>query len=163
MIIKPLIRSLICTTCVAALVAACQAPDSPEAPPILTAALTPTDVPDADVSATEVNSPAPSLATPYAAVPAAGICAGPTDGKIASVEIWPDMPAPRCLRITPGQQLQVTNRTEMPVRLVLGVFEASLQPGETYTLDSPFGEYLATGVHRLETPPFGGPELWLEN
>jgi len=66
--------------------------------------------------------PSPTLqvlavpATPYASSPAAGVCAGPVEEQIASIEIWPDMPDPRCLQLSPEQYLQVTNHTDTGIQ-----------------------------------------------
>jgi hypothetical protein len=110
-----------------------------------------------------INSPLSqiALATPYALEPAAGICAGPVDGNVATIEIWPDVPMPRCLIVNSGQRLQVSNQTEGEVQIELGPFKKLLPTGGTYTLDCPLGSYLAPGVHNLRASPFSGPEIVL--
>lgn len=100
------------------------------------------------------------LATPVAQQPAAGIC-GATENDVVVVTIYPDIPDPRCVKVTPGQSLKVVNGTEGSVQVVLGPFYAALQPGEEYTFDLPLGEYLAPGVHLVQVLPCCGPELWL--
>jgi hypothetical protein len=102
------------------------------------------------------------LVTPYAIEPAAGICGGPLDGGIATVNIWPDVPEPRCLVVASEQILQVTNKTGEFVKVQLGPFGRELGAGETYTFDCPMGYYLAPGVHQLMVSPFGSPEIWLK-
>ncbi len=143
------------------LVGACVVPDSQSVSSTSTNSPTSITVEVAGATAT-ISSPA-ELATPYAEVPTAGICAGPLSEDVANVAIWPDVPDPRCLKITPQQRLQVLNQTQETVQIQLGHFEATLQPGEAYLLDSPLGSYLAPGVHLMQAAPYSGPELWLEN
>jgi hypothetical protein len=120
--------------------------------------------PTALTTATAENSTArpPVLITPVSDLPAAGICLGPTEGEITGVTIYPDIPDPRCLKITGSQQLQVMNRTDSLLEINLGPYHAVVQPGETYQFKTPFGEFLAPGVHLVITSPYSGPELWLE-
>jgi hypothetical protein len=101
------------------------------------------------------------LATPYAQQPAAGICATP-EGEIVTVTINPDVPDPRCSKVKPDQKLAVINKTQNTIEVSLSRFTFSLQPGAEATIDTPFGEYLAPGVHQLQVSPCCGPELWLE-
>ncbi|MGD9093215.1 MAG: hypothetical protein PVF74_10215 [Anaerolineales bacterium] len=103
------------------------------------------------------------LATPYAIKPAAGICADALDENIASVNIWPDVPEPRCLVVSQENMLRVINKTGENVQVQLGPFHIELGAGETYTFDCPLGNYLAPGVHQIMVTPFGGPEIWLKN
>jgi hypothetical protein len=103
------------------------------------------------------------LATPYAVEPAAGICGGPLDGDTATVQIWPDIPEPRCLVVTPEQRLHVTNRTDENIQIKLGPFEVMLAAGETYIFDCPLESYLTPGIHQLLVSPFGGPEILLKD
>jgi hypothetical protein len=103
-----------------------------------------------------------ALITPISEYPAAGICAGPAEGEITDVVIYPDIPDPRCLRISANQTLQVTNQTDRRLEIDLGPFHANIQPGETYLFLTPFGEFLSPGVHSLLASPYGGPQLWLE-
>lgn len=121
---------------------------------------------------TDINEPPPTetiaatttpreLATPYALQPAAGICGGAIDEEIASVEIWPDIPSPRCLQVSADQKLRVVNRTNEVLSIKLGRLTGQIKPGEFLTLDEPFGNILEPGVHLLTVSPFGGPELWL--
>lgn len=103
----------------------------------------------------------PVLATPYAASPAAGICAEAPSETLVSVEIFPDIPSPRCLKVNASQKLQVFNRTDSTLQLSLGHLEHTLPPQEETILEEPFGDYLAPGVHRLSAKPFSGPEIFL--
>jgi hypothetical protein len=77
------------------------------------------------------------------------------------VKIIPDVPAPRCLKVSGDQRLKVTNTTGATIHVTLGSFTFDLQPGAEGALEQPFQEYLAPGVHRLLATPFSGPELWL--
>ena len=112
--------------------------------------------------------PSPTLqvlavpATPYASSPAAGVCAEPTEGQMAAIEIWPDMPDPRCLRLGSEQYLQVTNHTDINLQYRLGHFSGELGVGKTVILDQEVGEYLAPGVHLFMVSSYSGPELWLK-
>lgn len=100
------------------------------------------------------------LATPASQEPAAGICME-AEGDTAVAEIFPDVPAPRCLKVTPGQRLVVINRTDSEISVSLGALSATLQPGQETSLDRSFDEYLEPGVHRLQASPYSGPEVWL--
>jgi len=114
-----------------------------------------------------LNPAAPPSASPATLVPAdasepaAGICAEPGSSSLALVEIYPDVPNPRCLRVLPEQGLLVVNRTEVEIVVRLGPHESRLLPGEEGALRAPFGSYLAPGVHRVEAAPYSGPELIL--
>ena len=101
------------------------------------------------------------LATPYAQQPAAGICAS-FDGTIVTITINPDIPDPRCAKVKTDQTMKVINNTQNQLEIAIGKFAASLKPGEQTTFDTPFGEYLAPGVHQLQVSPCCGSELWLE-
>lgn len=102
------------------------------------------------------------LATPYADSPAAGICMDAPGEETISVEIFPDIPSPRCLQVTGDQKLNVINRTDSILLLSLGDEQGSLPPEQEYLFDKPFGEYLAPGVHVLDASPYSGPEIWLQ-
>ena len=101
------------------------------------------------------------LATPYAQLPAAGICAS-FDGNMVTVTLNIDVPDPRCTKVRPDQQLTVVNNTQNTLQITLGRFSFSLDAGKSYTIDTPFGDYLEPGVHQLQVSPCCGPELWLE-
>lgn len=101
------------------------------------------------------------LATPYAQQPAAGICAS-FEGGMVIVTLNPDVPDPRCTKVRADQKLTVINQTQNILQVTIGVFTASLEPGDKTTIDTPFGEYLALGVHQLQVSPCCGAELWLE-
>lgn len=101
------------------------------------------------------------LATPYAQVPAAGIC-GEFEGPIISIVLRPDVPDPRCIRVKPDQYLSVKNETDHRLQVSIAHLQAEVDPGKEVTFQTPFGKYLAPGVHQLTTSaPPGGPELWL--
>jgi hypothetical protein len=102
-------------------------------------------------------------ATPISAEPAAGICAGPYEGLIAVMNIEQDVPVPsiRCLLLGPNQKLKVVNSTSKMQHIVLGLFQADIEPDGEYTFDMPLGEYLEPGVHALQGADGFYPELWL--
>lgn len=102
-----------------------------------------------------------ALATPYAQQPAAGICAS-FEGEIVEVTLNPDIPDPRCSKVRPDQKLNVINKTQNTLEVSIGRFTVSLAPGAETQFDTPFGEYLAPGVHQLLVSPCCGPEIWLE-
>jgi len=107
------------------------------------------------------HTPANGLATPYAMQPAAGICAT-FDEQIVSITINTDMPSPRCTVIRPDQTLRVINATSSTIRVSIGRYSLSILPGDDYSIDASFGEYLAEGVHLISVTPYFGAELWLE-
>lgn len=130
------------------------------APPVRTTA---TLIPPTTASATLTTPPVVATATLVPAdsdAPAAGICAE-AEGEWATVQIAPDTPSPRCLKVTREQRLKVINGTQAVVQIKLGEFALELQPGTEGTLEMPFGQYLAPGVHQILASPYSGPELWL--
>jgi hypothetical protein len=78
------------------------------------------------------------------------------------VTLNPDIPDPRCTKVRSDQKLTVINHTQNTLQISIGRFTASLEPGKESIIDTPFGEYLAPGVHQLQVSPCCGPELWLE-
>lgn len=112
--------------------------------------------------ATIPPSPPFTLATPVSQEPAAGIC-GSSESAVVEVTLYPDIPDPRCARVRPEQVLRVVNRTQASLEVRIGPFATTLEPGEVYELDVPFGAYLAPGVHPLLVVPCCGPEVWLRD
>ena len=117
----------------------------------------PTNPPPTQRAPTEL----PLLATPVSQEPAAGICDG-FDGPVVEFRIEPGIPDPRCARVRPDQHLKVVNKTDGPLDLMIGTYSSHLEPGGETVIDTPFGDYLAPGVHLLQVLPCCGPELWLE-
>jgi hypothetical protein len=107
------------------------------------------------------STPTLILATPYAQEPAAGICAS-FDGEIVTVTLNTDMPEPRCAEVRSDQTLRVVNNTLSTLGVSIGNFNHSLLPQDTWSIDVPFGHYLAVGVHQLSVTPCCGAELWLK-
>jgi hypothetical protein len=101
------------------------------------------------------------LATPYSQQPAAGICAS-FDGQVVTVSLNSDLPDPRCAKVKADQTLTVLNNTQNTLSIAIGRFTSNLAVGEKMTIDIPFGDYLAPGVHQLQVSPCCGAELWLE-
>jgi hypothetical protein len=150
-------RNLVALAGCAILISACQAnPVALQASPTLPVRPTTTQV----TPTTLVAGATATLIPPDSDMPASGICAE-FGGEWATVEIWPDMPSPRCLKVNPQQRLRVINRAEAAVQITLGEFTLELQPGTEDTLEMPFGDFLAPGVHHILASPYPGPELWL--
>ncbi len=104
----------------------------------------------------------PALKPADADSPAAGICTDPPKDEFVTMTIRPDVPDPRCAKARRDQQLVLVNATAAPVQVSLGIFSATIQPGEEAHLDLALGEYLAPGVHFIQvSPPGVGGELWL--
>ncbi len=157
-----LILTVILTCLIALLLVACaiSAPTPAPAAHLVATPTTQATAPESAASATLAPA-APALATPYAAQPAAGICAEFPGDSVVSVEILPDMPSPRCLKVTADQRLKVTNHSGGQLSLKLGDQATSLQANADYTFEVTFGEMLVPGVHLLDAAPFFGPEIWL--
>jgi hypothetical protein len=115
----------------------------------------------ASTSKTVPTQTAFTLATPYAQQPAAGICAS-FEGEMVVVTLNIDIPDPRCAKVNPDQKLTVINNTQAELGVSIGPYKNTLAPGGQFTIDKPFGEYLAAGVHQLTVTPCCGPEIWLE-
>jgi len=107
-------------------------------------------------------SPEATLAPPDAQQPAAGICADLL-GELVTLEISPDVPSPRCARVTADQHLEVVNHTQVVIVVRLAGYEAQLEPGGAFRIEAPLGSYLETGVHwlKIEDHAANAPELWL--
>lgn len=103
---------------------------------------------------------APTLIPPDSLEPAAGICGG-VEGQDITVELFPDVPAPRCSRVQPGQRLTVVNRSPAAVRVTLGPLDANLAPGESVTFEPALGTLLAPGVHNVPVEGAPGFALWI--
>jgi hypothetical protein len=101
-----------------------------------------------------------TLSTPYAQEPAAGICAS-FEGDVVTINLYPDIPDPRCSQVRPDQILTVSNQTQVALEVSIGSFKDNLEPGARITFDTQFGDYLAPGVHQLQVSPCCGAELWL--
>jgi hypothetical protein len=102
-----------------------------------------------------------ALATPYAQQPAAGICASP-EGETVVITLNADVPDPRCSKVRADQKLMVINNTQSELLVSIGNYKETLAPGGEFTVDQPFGEYLAPEVHQLSVTPCCGAEIWLE-
>jgi len=107
------------------------------------------------------TSTALPLATPYAAQPAAGICGEAPELEVVEAQVWPDVPSPRCLRVLPDQRLRLVNRTPEAIRWKLGAFAGIIDTQSEAILPQPLGQFLAPGVHILQTSPYSGPEIWV--
>lgn len=127
---------------------------------LLTSACSTQTPPPPIVSPGPTLSSSPSLATPYADMPAAGIC-GTAEGEWVTITLEPGLPNPRCVQVKPDQKLTVVNQTGGTVDIAIGTFEATLAPEQSISFEEPFGEYLARGVHVLGVSPCCGGEIVL--
>jgi hypothetical protein len=102
------------------------------------------------------------LVAPGSDTPAAGTC-GSATGSVVEVVLNPDIPSPRCMRVTADQRLQVRNAAGETVTVTFAGFSVTLDDGETHRFNQPFGDYLAPGVHRVSASIYGesGAEIWL--
>jgi hypothetical protein len=105
---------------------------------------------------------APTLIPADSDTPAAGIC-GPMDGDWVTFTVSLDVPSPRCIQVHPGQRLEVANPTADLVVITFAGQEIAVEAGASQRIDSPFGSYLAPGVHSLYVTQGSGnlPEFWL--
>ncbi len=117
--------------------------------------------PSTVTSTVATSTPTFTLATPYSQEPAAGICASSPETTVV-VTLNPDIPDPRCTKVRSDQMLAVVNGTLNTLRVSIGDFNRSLLPGEEWTINVPFGDYLEVGVHQLSVTPCCSAELWLE-
>jgi hypothetical protein len=106
----------------------------------------------------------PYRATPEAEQPAAGICASFKEETIrVEIRAWPDnVPEPRCIRVRAEQKMIIVNNAGEAIAFRLGRYQARIEPGGSFTIDIPFGDYLAPGAHSLHIQPYGGPEIFFE-
>jgi hypothetical protein len=119
----------------------------------------PAVVPDVPADATATDS---YRATPEADSPAAGICASFNE-EVIRIEIraWPDgVPDPRCIEVRADQKMILANSAPEPVEFLLGRYSATVDPGDAFTVEFPFGDYLLPGAHSLHVFPYGGPEIY---
>ncbi len=100
-------------------------------------------------------------ATPVSLSPAVEICTS-LEGDLVTVTINADVPDPRCVEIRPEKKLRVINRTPGPLQVVIGQFQAELEPEGEILFDLPMGAYLAPGVHLIQVTPCCSPKLWLK-
>jgi hypothetical protein len=101
------------------------------------------------------------LASPYAQLPAAGMCAS-FEGGLVIMTLNPGIPDPRCSKVKANQKLEVTKHTPDTLQVRIGSFQAILEAGGEVAFETTFRDYLAEGVHHLDVAPCCGPELWLE-
>jgi hypothetical protein len=95
-------------------------------------------------------------------MPAAGTCATVTT-SVVTVTLNPDVPSPRCVQVTKEQTLQLKNASSQSVTAVLGGKSVTIPAGQSDTIAVPFGDYLQTGDHVVQTGLYGGsgPEIYL--
>jgi hypothetical protein len=80
------------------------------------------------------------------------------------VVLNPDIPSPRCVKVTATQRLRLRNSTGESVTVTFAGSSTTLASGQTHLYDQAFGDYLAPGVHRVSVSFYGdsGPEIWLQ-
>ena len=122
--------------------------------------MTPLEAPLTEVSPLPHASPLSPIETPVAQEPAAGICVDLV-GEWAVVRVDPDVPAPRCVRVTSDQRLRVINSTDGMVEVRIGHHEATVPPAGQYDSEISFGEHLLPGVYVLEIQPCCGMQIWV--
>lgn len=101
------------------------------------------------------DSGAPAI-EPGRHVLGAAPCLGAGSDGVASVELFPELPSPRCLLVGPGERILVVNRTgafhrrsAVPVTVRLGSYSARLNPQQAAFFPLPVRAFLATGLHGL--------------
>jgi|GEM_PF-1494316 len=127
--------------------------------------------PAATTTTARIPTKAPTeTAEPYRATaegpfPAAGICASFKEATIrVEIRDWPgNVPDPRCIRVREDQNLVIQNTAAGAITFTLGRYHATIEPGGTYTIAQPFGEYLLPGAHSLHIMPYGGPEIYFDS
>ncbi|HEY4160858.1 MAG TPA: hypothetical protein VGM08_02230 [Candidatus Saccharimonadales bacterium] len=106
--------------------------------------------------------PTASKAAADSPTPAAGTCET-TDGAVVTVKLTEGVPDPRCSQVAASQTLSVVNPTNQAVTITLGGQSVTISPGKTGAIATPFGDYLQTGDHVMQTGLYGGsgPEIYL--
>jgi hypothetical protein len=126
------------------------------------AAPKPTAAPMPEATAVESRDATPGLRPADGDTPAAGICLGPTEEAVVTIELFPDIPSPRCSYATPDQRIRFVNRMDEQVTLALGRYSASVPAGAAVLFDAPAGTYLAPGVHVIDASlPSARAAIWL--
>lgn len=91
--------------------------------------------------------------------PVAGICGSVSEDEIVTVIFGKDnVPAPRCMKVTPNQRLKIINNSDKIINGDVGQYKIDVTPGKSQTIDATFGSYLAPGVHIFP----GGAAIWLQ-
>lgn len=89
----------------------------------------------------------------------------PTAPGLATVYLLPDVPAPRCLRVTPSQRIRFVNRSgafrQKPtaVAIRVGGYTARIAPNHAALFTAPVGAYLALGSHKVDVRGAPAPGL----
>jgi hypothetical protein len=116
------------------------------------------------------TTPAWTIKPADSQTPASGVCGGPSTTDPATIEFNADVPAPRCLRVVPSAHLRLENQTDTTVDFKLGAFTGSVRPGEGATSELAAEDFLAPGVHVVQSTAYGGGsgayagsgEVWLQ-
>lgn len=100
----------------------------------------------------------PGLPSP----PAAGVCGRPSTALV-TIELFPDLPSPRCVEVTGAERLRLVNRSgaygQQPalVSVWFAGFAAKIRANQAVVFAEPFGDYLRPGTHSVEVSGAPGP------
>lgn len=119
------------------------------APALVNAA--PTPPPARSTSSATPTTPTDTGAT---GAPAAGICPADTSSKV-DVVLHPDVPEPRCVRVTALQWLRIVN-DGAATHVTFGTWNVDLAAGATATSPLPIGTYAQSGTVTIQVGRFGG-------
>lgn len=94
--------------------------------------------------------------------PTAPVCAF-QEGSTITFELSEGIPAPRCARALSEQFLAFKNNTDEVVTFSFAGSFVSIEPRATASRDESVGNYLASGVHKINMDLYGGsgPEVWV--
>jgi len=94
-----------------------------------------------------------------------GITCNPVVGGIVTIPITTNTPATPCVKVTSGQRVKIVNQTGSMTRARLAWYNVALWAGDSVTLETNLGSFLAQGVHNLRfiDPQRYSPLIWLVN
>ncbi len=134
--------------------------EAPTVTVVATAQATATPLPEA--TAVESRDATPGIKPADSKEPAAGICAGPIDGPIVTIEIDQDVPTPRCSLVRPDQGVRFVNHLGEPVQLTLGRYSGTAPANGDLLFDVPVSSYLGPGNHVVDaSAPTGRAEVFV--
>lgn len=95
-------------------------------------------------------------------LPAAGVC-GRSSKPLVTIELFPDVPSPRCVEVSGAERLRLVNRSgaygqqASVISVRFAGFAAKIQPNHAVIFAEPFGNYLRPGTHSVEVSGAPGP------
>ncbi len=109
-----------------------------------------------------VSPPAITKAAAESPTPAVGTCET-SSTSVVTIKLTEGVPDPRCSQVLASQTLSVVNPTAQAVAVTLGGQSVTIPAGKTGVISVPFGDYLQTGDHVMQTGLYGdsGPEIYL--